>query len=130
MEKKFLLPEYNIEVSLGKFAQQADGAVWIKQGGTVVLSTAVSATSDEFPGFLPLSVDYREYFAAAGRIPGGYFKREGKPSDKEVLIGRLIDRAIRPMFAEDFFDTVQVLSSVYSVDKRAFLRHLHCCRHH
>ena len=119
MEKKFLLPEYGIEVSLGKFAQQADGAVWIKQGGTVVLSTAVSATSDEFPGFLPLSVDYREFFAAAGRIPGGYFKREGKPSDKEVLVGRLIDRAIRPMFAEDFFDTVQVLSSVYSVDKES-----------
>lgn len=117
MEKKFLLPEYDIEVTLGKFAQQADGAVWIKQGGTVVLSTAVSARVDEFPGFLPLSVDYRENFAAAGRIPGGYFKREGKPSDKEVLVGRLIDRALRPMFAEDFFDTVQVLCSVYSVDK-------------
>jgi polyribonucleotide nucleotidyltransferase len=117
MEKKFLLPESDIEVTLGKYAQQADGAVWIKQGGTVVLSTAVTAPSEEFPGFLPLSVDYREYFAAAGRIPGGYFKREGKPSDKEVLVGRLIDRAIRPLFAEDFFDTVYVMSSVYSVDK-------------
>lgn len=119
MERTFSLPEFDIEVTLGKYAQQADGAVWIQQGGTVVLSTAVESAPDEFPGFLPLSVDYRENFAAAGRIPGGYFKREGKPSDKEVLTSRLIDRAIRPMFPKGYFNTLQVLSSVYSVDKKA-----------
>ncbi len=117
MEKKFTLPEFGIEVTLGKYAQQADGAVWIQQGGTVVLSTAVESAPDEFPGFLPLSVDYRENFAAAGRIPGGYFKREGKPSDKEVLTSRLIDRSIRPMFPKEYFNNLQVLSNVYSVDK-------------
>ena len=101
MERKFTLPEYGLEVTLGKYAQQADGAVWIQQAGTVVLSTAVDKPADEFPGFLPLSVDYRENFAAAGRIPGGYFKREGRPTDKDVLTSRLIDRALRPMFPKE-----------------------------
>jgi polyribonucleotide nucleotidyltransferase len=117
MEKKFTLPEYGIEVTLGKFAEQSDGAVWIQQGGTVVLSTACMSPSSEFPGFLPLTVEYREYFSAAGRIPGGYFKREGKPSDNDVLVSRLIDRAIRPLFPEDFFEQLQIINSVYSVDK-------------
>ena len=85
--------------------------------GPVVLSTVVTAPSKEFPGFLPLTIDYRENFSAAGKIPGGYFKREGKFSDKEVLVGRLIDRAIRPLFPVNFFDQLQILSTVYSVDK-------------
>ena len=118
MEKKFTLPDFGIEVTLGKYAQQADGAVWLQQEGTVLLSTAVTAPTDEFPGFLPLSVDYRENFAAAGRFPGGYFKREGRPSDKEVLTARLIDRALRPLFPESFFDQVQILNGIYSVDKK------------
>src|SRR5580692_6264899 len=105
MEKKFSLPEFGYEVTFGKFAEQADGAAWVKQGGTIVLSTVVSAATTEFPGFLPLSVDYRELFAAAGKIPGGYFKREGKFSDQEVLTSRLIDRAIRPLFPENYFNT-------------------------
>src|SRR5207244_9770223 len=92
----------------GKYARQADAAVWLKQGGTVVLSTVVSAPTQEFPGFLPLSVDYREYFSAAGKIPGGYFKREGKSTDREVLIGRVIDRACRPLFPSNYFNQVQV----------------------
>ncbi len=117
MQKKFTLPEYGIEVTLGKYAQQADGAVWIQQGGTVLLSTVCTAPSNEFPGFLPLTVEYRENFAAAGRIPGGYFKREGKPSDNDVLVSRLIDRAIRPLFPEDFFEQLQIVNGVYSVDK-------------
>ena len=117
MVKKFYLPEFGYEVVLGKFADQANGAAWFSQGGTVVLSTAVSAPSKDFPGFFPLTVDYRELFAAAGKIPGGYYKREGKSSDKEVLTGRLIDRAIRPLFPSNYFDQVQVLSTVYSVDK-------------
>lgn len=117
MEKKFYLSDFGIEVTIGKFAQQADGAVWIQKGGTVVLATVVSAPSKEFPGFLPLSVDYRENFAAAGKIPGGYFKREGKFSDREVLVSRLIDRSLRPLFPVNFFDQLQVLATVYSVDK-------------
>ncbi len=115
--KTFRFEPLGIEVTLGKFAQQADGAVWIKQGGTVVLSTVVSAKSKEFPGFLPLTVDYREYFSAAGKIPGGYFKREGKFTDKEVLTARLIDRAIRPLFPANYFNSIQALSTVYSFDK-------------
>ena len=117
MERKFTLPEYGLEVTLGKYAKQADGAVWIQQAGTVVLSTAVDSPTDEFPGFLPLSVDYRENFAAAGRIPGGYFKREGRPTDKDVLTSRLIDRALRPMFPKEYFNNLQLISWVYSVDK-------------
>ena len=117
MERTFKLPEYNLEVTLGKYAKQADGAVWIQQAGTVVLSTAVDSPAEEFPGFLPLSVDYRENFAAAGRIPGGYFKREGKPADKDVLTSRLIDRALRPMFPKSYFNNLQLISWVYSVDK-------------
>ncbi len=115
VEKTFKLGEY--EVTLGKFAQQADGSAWVRHGGTVVLATVVSAPSKEFPGFLPLTVDYRELFSAAGKIPGGYFKREGKFTDKEVLTARLIDRAIRPLFPPNYFNQVQVLVTVYSVDK-------------
>ena len=117
MVKTFHLPEFGYKVELGKFAHQADGAVWIQQGGTVVLATVVSAESKDFPGFLPLTVEYREWFSAAGKIPGGYYKREGKPTDKEVLTGRLIDRAMRPLFPADYFNQVQVVTSVYSVDK-------------
>lgn len=119
MEKKFELKELGLELSIGKFARQADGAAWLKKDGTVVLATAASASVDEFPGFFPLSVDYREYFSAAGKIPGGYFKREGKFTDKEVLTSRLIDRAIRPFFPATYFNKVQVLSTVYSVSKDA-----------
>ena len=117
MTKTYRLDDFGYEVVLGKFARQADGAVWFKHGGTVVLATAVSSQSKEFPGFLPLTVDYREYFSAAGKIPGGYYKREGRLSDKEVLTARLIDRAIRPLFPVNFFDQVQVIVTVYSVDK-------------
>lgn len=117
MEKKFSSSEFG-EVILGKYANQADGAAWFQQGGTVVLSTVVSASSQEFPGFLPLTIDYREQYAAAGKIPGGYLKREGKFSDKEILVSRLIDRGIRPLFPENYFDQIQILATVYSVDKR------------
>ena len=118
MVKKFNFDEFGYEIELGKVARQADGAVWFKQGGTIVLATAVSAKSAEFPGFFPLTVEYREYFAAAGAIPGGYFKRESKPSDKEVLTSRLIDRPVRPLFPSNFFDQVQIIATVYSVDKK------------
>ncbi len=117
MLKKFKLSDFGFEVEIGKIAQQADGAVWFQQEGTVLLATAVASPSAEFPGFLPLMVDYREHYSAAGKIPGGYFKREGKSSDQEVLTARLIDRAIRPIFPAHFFDQIQILSTVYSVDK-------------
>ena len=117
MVKKFNLPEFGYEVEIGKFARQADGAAWLTQGGTVVLSTVVSAPSKDFPGFLPLTVDYREQFSAAGKIPGGYFKREGKSTDREVLTGRLIDRSIRPLFPTQYFNQLQVITTVYSVNK-------------
>jgi len=117
MVRKFSLPEFGYEVEIGKFARQADGAAWLSQEGTVVLATAVSAPSKDFPGFLPLTVDYREQFSAVGKIPGGYFKREGKSTDREVLTGRFIDRAIRPLFPVQYFDQLQVIATAYSVNK-------------
>ena len=117
MVRTFRNEEFGFEVEIGKVARQADGAVLLKQGGTVILATATSAPSKEFPGFLPLTIEYREQYSAAGKIPGGYFKREGKLSDREVLTSRLIDRAIRPLFPYNYFDQLQVLTTVYSVDK-------------
>lgn len=117
MVKTFRQDDFGYEVELGKVARQADGAVWFKHGGTVILATVVSAPTKDFPGFLPLTVDYREYFSAAGKIPGGYFKREGRSTDREVLTSRLIDRALRPLFPSTYFNQLQVLTTVYSVDK-------------
>ena len=117
MVKTFRLDEFGFKVEVGKLAQQADGSVWLQQGGTVILVTVVSAPSKEFPGFLPLTIDYREQYSAAGKIPGGYYKREGRLTDREILTSRLIDRAIRPLFPEEFFNQIQVLATVYSVDK-------------
>lgn len=117
MVKTFRYDTYGYEIQIGKVARQADGAIWFKHGGTVVVATVVSAPAKDFPGFLPLTIDYREKFSAAGKIPGGYFKREGKVTDQEVLTARLIDRALRPMFPANFFDQVQILITVYSVDK-------------
>jgi polyribonucleotide nucleotidyltransferase len=105
--------------TLGYFAQQANGSVWLEKNGTVILATVTSEKSIEFPGFLPLSVDYREVYSATGKIPGGYFKREGKPTDKEVLIGRIIDRALRPLFPDRYFDKISVVVTAYSIDKKA-----------
>lgn len=117
MVKTFRLDEFGFEVEIGKFAQQADGAVWLKQGGTVLLSTVVAKPSQDFPGFLPLTIEYREQFSAAGKIPGGYFKREGRASEREVLIARLTDRSLRPLFPANFFDQTQIITTVYSFDK-------------
>ncbi len=117
MQKTFRFSDYGIEVEIGKYARQADGAVWIKAGNNIVLATAsVSKTIKEFAGFFPLTVEYREKTSAAGRIPGGYIKREGRLSDIEVLTSRLIDRPIRPLFPSNYFNEVQVLATVYSSD--------------
>lgn len=119
MKRTFRLDELGLELEIGKMAQQADGSAWLKKGGTAILTTVVMSESKDFPGFLPLMVDYREQFSAAGKIPGGYLKREGRSSDKEVLTARLIDRSIRPLFPTYFFNSVQALSTVYSVDRNA-----------
>ncbi len=101
----------------GKLAKQANGAVWISVDDNYVLCTVTAADTAK-PGqdFFPLTVDYREKTASAGKIPGGFFKREGRPTEKEILSSRLIDRPIRPMFPEGFFNEVQLLCSVYSSD--------------
>lgn len=117
MHMKFNLPELGIEVEIGKFARQAHGAAWVKVGNNIVLSTVVAAPAGKsFAGFFPLTVEYRERLSAAGKIPGGYLKREGRLSDHEVLISRIIDRPIRPLFPTYYFDEVQLLSTVYSSD--------------
>lgn len=119
MVRTFRFEELGYEVEIGKMAKQANGAVWFNHNGTMLLSTATSAPmTDVFPGFFPLTIDYREQYASAGKIPGGYFKREGKPSDHEILTGRFIDRALRPLFPYNFFDQVQILATVYSINKQ------------
>ena len=107
-----------LRLETGRMAKQADGAVVATYGESVILATAVAAQTVK-PGvnFLPLTVDYQERAYAAGKIPGGYFKREGRPSEKEVLTSRLIDRPIRPLFPEGYYYETQVIASVLSADK-------------
>ena len=107
-----------LTLETGRIAKQADGAIWATYGDTVVLATAVASQTAK-PGvdFLPLTVDYQEKTYAAGKIPGGYFKREGRPSEREVLTSRLIDRPLRPLFPEGYYFETQVIASVLSADK-------------
>jgi polyribonucleotide nucleotidyltransferase len=107
----------NITIETGRLAKQADGSVVVRIGKTVILGTVVSARKAS-PGidFLPLTVDYREKFAAAGRFPGGFFKREARPSDSEVLTMRLVDRVLRPLFPSDYHAEVQVMIQLMSHD--------------
>jgi polyribonucleotide nucleotidyltransferase len=106
-----------IHIETGKLAKQADGSVTVQLGETIVIVAAVAATKPK-PGqdFFPLTVDYREKAAAAGRFPGGYFKREGRPTEKEILTSRLIDRPIRPLFPKGWYNEVQVQSILLSAD--------------
>jgi polyribonucleotide nucleotidyltransferase len=104
-------------IETGKLAKQADGSVTVQLGETIVLVAAVAAsTSKEGQDYFPLMVDYREKAAAAGKFPGGYFKREGRPTEKEILTSRLIDRPIRPLFPKGWYNEVQVQSIVLSAD--------------
>src|SRR5881394_1539785 len=107
----------SIHIESGKLAKQADGAVTVQLGESIVIVAAVAATSAK-PGqeFFPLTVDYREKAAAAGRFPGGYFKREGRPTEKEILTCRMIDRPIRPLFPKGWYNEVQVQSILLSAD--------------
>src|SRR6476646_10082194 len=107
----------SLEVEIGKVARQADGAAVVRYGDTVVLTTAVFAKEPkENADFFPLTVDYRENTYAAGRIPGGWFKREGRPTEKEILTSRLIDRPMRPLFPKGFNHETQQIAYVLSAD--------------
>jgi polyribonucleotide nucleotidyltransferase len=116
--KELELGGATLSIEMGRLAKQADGAALVRLGDTVVLVTACAAqTIREGINFLPLTVDYREAFYAAGKIPGGFFKREGRPSEKEILTSRLIDRPIRPLFPEGWQCETQVVGLVLSSDK-------------
>src|ERR1051326_8665502 len=118
--------EHTVEVDLGsckltletgKIAKQANGAVVVRSGDAVVLVSACMADQPKpGAGFFPLTVDYREYTYAAGKIPGGFIKREGRPSEKEILTSRLIDRPVRPLFPDGFLNETQIIAMVLSAD--------------
>jgi polyribonucleotide nucleotidyltransferase len=110
----------DITIETGLLANQASGAVTVRSGGTVVLVTAVRQPLDVPRGFFPLTCNYQEMMYAAGRIPGSYFRREGRPSERETLISRLMDRPIRPMFSKAYdFEELQIIATVLSADKTA-----------
>lgn len=119
--KSCTLPDgRKITIETGKLARQADGAVVLRMGDTMLLATAVAAqTAKDGVDFLPMSVDYQERFASTGKIPGGFLKREGKLSDYEVLISRLVDRAIRPLFPDDYHAETQIAIQLISGDHNA-----------
>jgi polyribonucleotide nucleotidyltransferase len=115
--QKFQYGEHEVVLETGKVARQASGAVVVSMGETVVLVTAVGKkTAKPGQGFFPLTVNYVEKMYAGGRIPGGYFKREGRPTERETLLSRLIDRPIRPLFPKGFMNEVQVIATVLSLD--------------
>lgn len=107
-----------LSIEMGKMAKQANGAAFITYGETALLVTAVAGTSDRNENFLPLSVDYVEKYSAAGKIPGGFFKREGRLSENEILTCRLTDRPLRPLFPKNYCRDTQVLATVLSYDKQ------------
>ena len=116
-----------VTIETGKLARQADGAVTVRQGNSIILATVVANKEPkEGQDFFPLSVDYQEKFASAGRIPGSFFKREARLNDYEILTSRLIDRALRPLFPEDYFCEVQVLLSLVSSDAEVMPDSLAC----
>src|ERR1039457_3835372 len=119
MSEKVIAPvgDKQLIIESGKLAKQADGAVTVQLGETGVIVAAVAATkAKEGQDFFPLTVDYREKAAAAGKFPGGYFKREGRPTEKEILTCRLTDRPIRPLFPKGYYNEVQVQTVLLSAD--------------
>jgi len=112
-KKTFPYGQHTITLETGEIARQASGAIMVSMGDTVVLVTVVgSKEASEEGDFFPLTVDYQERTYAAGRIPGSYFKREGRPAEKETLTSRLIDRPLRPLFPEGFTNEVQIIATV------------------
>jgi polyribonucleotide nucleotidyltransferase len=117
VSKSFPYGSHTVTIEAGEMARQADGAVRVSMGDTIVLVTAVAEkTARAGRDFFPLTVNYIEKTYAAGRIPGGFFKREGRPTEKETLTSRLIDRPIRPLFPDEFFNDIQVVATVLSLD--------------
>ena len=116
IKNKFQYGNHEVILETGKIARQADGAVIVNIGGTVVLTTVVAKNDGQARDFFPLTVNYQEKTYAAGKIPGGFFKREGRPAEKETLISRLIDRPIRPLFPKEFTHEVQVICTVMSLN--------------
>src|SRR6267143_766779 len=117
LKESIRVGERELTVETGKIAKQADGAVVIRYGDTMVLCAAVGAsTPREGIDFFPLTVEYRESSYSAGRIPGNYFRREGRPSEKEILTCRMIDRPVRPLFADGYRFETQIVASVISAD--------------
>jgi polyribonucleotide nucleotidyltransferase len=119
IRKTFQLPNgREVMIETGKLAKQADGSVVVKAGDTMLLATVVAKQeAGENVDFMPLSVDYRENYASAGRFPGGFFKREARPSEYEILVSRLIDRVLRPLFPSDFHAETQVIVQLISLEK-------------
>ncbi|HJU25186.1 MAG TPA: polyribonucleotide nucleotidyltransferase, partial [Rhodanobacteraceae bacterium] len=117
ISRKFQYGQHEVTLETGEVAKQASGSVVVSVDGTVVLVTAVAAAkAREGQDFFPLTVDYQEKFYSAGRIPGGFFKREGRPTEKETLTSRLIDRPVRPLFPEEYKNEVQVIATVVSLN--------------
>ncbi|MBI4025549.1 MAG: polyribonucleotide nucleotidyltransferase [Verrucomicrobia bacterium] len=108
--------QHDIHIETGRFAKQADGAVTVRSGDTIVFVAAVANSKPTDKDFFPLTVEYREKAAAAGKFPGGYFKREGRPTEKEILTCRMIDRPMRPLFPKGFMNEVQIISMLLSAD--------------
>ncbi|MBA2654253.1 MAG: polyribonucleotide nucleotidyltransferase [Gammaproteobacteria bacterium] len=115
-KKQFQYGNHMVTLETGAIARQASGAVMVRMGDTVVLVTVVGVASSEPRDFFPLTVNYAVRTYAAGKIPGGFFKREGRPSEKEILVSRLIDRPLRPLFPDSFKHEVQVIATVLSID--------------
>ncbi len=128
IQVSFKLPDgQEVIIETGRLARQADGAVTVRQGNCIILATVVAAKEPKAgQSFFPLSVDYNEKFASAGRIPGSFFKREGRLNDYEILTSRLIDRALRPLFPEDYLCEVQVLVTLISSDSEIMPDSLAC----
>ena len=111
----------SITIETGKLAKQAHGSVVVQMGKCMLLCTVVSNYESANVDFLPLTVDYREKFAAAGKYPGGFFKREARPSSDEILTMRLVDRVLRPLFPKDYHNETQVMIQLMSHDEEVML---------
>src|SRR5215831_21248959 len=119
MSEKVTVPvgDKQLHIETGRIAKQADGAVTVQMGESIVIVAAVGAPkAKEGQDFFPLTVDYREKAAAAGKFPGGYFKREGRPTEKETLTSRMIDRPLRPLFPKGYFYDTQIITTLLSAD--------------
>src|SRR5262245_1388189 len=128
LQSRFFIKEgQEVIIETGRLARQADGSVTVRQGNCIILATVVAnKEAKEGQSFFPLSVDYQEKFASAGRIPGSFFKREARLNDYEVLTSRLVDRALRPLFPEDYLCDVQILISLVSSDAEVLPDALAC----